>query len=85
MWATSVADWAKSASTNLIEAMLSTAAQTQVLIAIQSSVAHSTGIDEASANGLLAALKPIETMPDSIAESMVAEWQIHTNLTKKNV
>ena len=83
MWATSVADWAKSASTTLIEAMLSTAAQTQVLIAIQSSVAHSTGIDEASANGLLAALKPIETMPDSIAESMVAEWQIHTNLTKK--
>ena len=83
LWGVSIEDWARSANSTLIEAMLATAAQTQVLIAIQSLIARSKRIDDATANGLLAALKPIETMPDSIAESMIAEWQIHTNLTKQ--
>ena len=83
MWTTSIADWAKSADTTLIEAMLATAAQTQVLIAVQGSVARSEPIDDATANGLLNALKPIETMPDSVAESMVGEWQMNVSMMKQ--
>jgi hypothetical protein len=80
MWAASIADWAKSANSTLIEAMLSTAAQTQVLTAVQSSVARSERIDDATAMSLLNALKPIETMPDSLAESMVGEWQMNVQM-----
>ncbi len=80
MWATSIADWAKSANSSLIEAMLSTAVQTQVLIAVQGSVVRSERIDDATANALLHALQPIESMPDSLAESMVGEWQMHVRL-----
>ena len=83
MWATSIADWAKSANSTLIEAMLSTAAQTQVLIAVQGSVARSERIDDATANGLLEALKPIESMPDSLAESMVSEWQMNVRMMQQ--
>ena len=83
LWTTAIADWAKSASSSLIEAMLATAAQRQVLIAMQSSVARVESVDEATANGLLAALKPIETMPDAVAESMIAEWQLHRSLMKQ--
>ncbi len=83
LWATAIADWAKSANSTLIEAMLATAAQTQVLIAIQSSVAQVASVDEATANGLLISVKPIETMPDSVAESMIAEWQMHGSLMKQ--
>ncbi len=83
MWARSIADWAKSANATLMEAMLSAAAQTQVLLAIQGSVARSERIDDVTANGLLDALKPIEAMPDSLAESMVGEWQANVRMTKQ--
>ena len=83
LWTAAIADWTKSADSTLIEAMLSTASQTQVLIAIQRSVARTESMDEATANSLLAAHKPIETSPEAVAESMIAEWQTHVSVMKE--
>ena len=50
---------------------------------MQRTVSQSTRIDDATADALLAAIEPVETLPDSIANSMVAEWQIHASLMKQ--
>jgi len=83
LWTTAIADWSNSANSNLIEAMLAAAAQTQVLIAMQTGVAQSARIDGATADALLAAIKPIESMPEAIANSMLAEWQMQWNMMKQ--
>ena len=85
LWRAAIAEWAQSADSTLIEAVLSVAAQTQVLIAMQGTVVQANRIDDATAESLLAAIKPIETMPHAVANSMLAEWQTHESVIKQMI
>lgn len=79
-WKQSIADWEKSAHDTLIDAMISVAATTQVLLAMQDSAAHAERIDDVVAAAMLAVLEPVEAMPNAIGDSMLAEWQTRSAL-----
>lgn len=81
-WSRSINDWVRSADDSLIDAMISTAALSQIMIAMQDAAARSERIDDATAAAALAALAPIEAMPKAIADSMVTEWQMTSGLMK---
>jgi hypothetical protein len=83
-WTRSIDDWVKSADDSLIDAMISTAALSQVMIAMQDAVARSERIDDATAEAALAALAPIENMPQAITDSMLTEWLL-TSRTMKSL
>lgn len=81
-WSRSINDWVKSADDSLIDAMVSTAALSQIMIAMQDAAARSERIDDATAEAALAALAPIETMPKAIADSMLTEWLLTSRMMK---
>jgi len=76
-----IAIWAKlldatteRAGDGLVDAMISVAAQSQILLAVQSSVAASASLSPAAQRQLIAALAPLERMPDRIGMVMDTEW-----------
>ena len=81
-WKRSINDWVKSADDTLIDAMVSTAALSQIMLGVQDAVARSDRVDDATATAALAALVPIEAMPKAISDSLVAEWQSMSSLVK---
>jgi len=81
-WSRSINDWVKSADDSLIDAMVSTAALSQIMIAMQDAVARSERIDDATAEAALAALAAIETMPKAITDSMLTEWLLTSGIMK---
>jgi hypothetical protein len=81
-WNRSIADWVKSADDTLIDAMISIASLSQVMIGMQDSFARSERVDDATADAALAALGPIELMPMAVAETMVAEWQTMSEIAR---
>ena len=82
-WQRTINDWVKSADDTLINAMLSTAAISQALIAIQQSVALSDRIDDATANALIASLQPIETIPDAVTAALLPAWQMMSGVMRE--
>ena len=81
-WKRSINDWVKSADDTLIDAMISAAALSQDMIGMQDAAARSERIHDATANAALDALAPIESMPQAVADSIVAEWQSTSGLVK---
>jgi hypothetical protein len=75
-WQQIINDWVKSADDTLIDAMLSTNALSQTLIAVQQSAARSDRVDDAVAISMLALLTPIEQMPDLVTTSLITEWHL---------
>lgn len=81
-WTRSINDWVKSADGSLIEAMISTVTLSQVMLGMQDAAARSNRIDDATAEAALAALAPIESMPQAVAESMLMEWLMTSRMMK---
>lgn len=81
-WTRSINDWTKSADGSLIEAMISTATLSQIMLGMQDEVARSERIDDAIAEAAFAALAPIERMPQAVAESMLMEWLMTSRMMK---
>ena len=81
-WKRSINDWVKSADDTLIDAMISAAALSQVMIGMQDAVSRSERIDNSTAEAALTALVPVESMPQAVADSIVTEWQSMSALIK---
>ena len=81
-WSRSINDWVKTADDTLIDAMISTASLSQVLIGVQAAMARSERVDDAAADAAIAALAPLEMMPKAIGDTMVVEWQSTSDLVK---
>jgi hypothetical protein len=79
-WQQIINDWVKSADDTLIDAMLSTNALSQTLIAVQQSAARSDRINDTVAASMMVMLKPIELMPVAVTQSLLAEWQSSSTL-----
>jgi hypothetical protein len=74
-WQRTINHWTKSAEYTLIDAMLSAAAISQTLVAMQQSLAYADRVDDVTAAAMLESLKPIESMKETVTASLMAEWQ----------
>ncbi len=81
-WNRSINDWVKTADDTLIDAAVSIVALSQILIGMQDAISRSERVDDAAADAALKALASIESMPKAIGQTMVAEWQLVTEVTK---
>lgn len=81
-WNRSINDWVKSADDSLISAMISTVSLSQIVIAMQDAMARSERVDDATAAAALAALASIELMPKAVANTMLVEWQMTSELVR---
>ncbi len=61
---------------SLIDAMISVAAQSQLLLSVQSNVAASQGLDAGVAEQLVAALQVVDSTPDRLDSLMDIEWAV---------
>jgi hypothetical protein len=84
IWNRSVSDWAAAANGTLIDAVISSAAIGQVVFAIQTAVAQSERLDDETARALSAVLEPAASLPQSLSDAMLAEWQTRL-LTAKQI
>ncbi len=73
-WQQTINDWLKSSDDTLIDAMLSTAALSQTLIAVQQTAARAERLDDVVASSMIMMLAPIESMTDAVSKSLLAEW-----------
>lgn len=81
-WSRSINDWVKTADDTLIDAVISTASLSQILIGVQAAIARSERVDDATADAAIAALAPLEMMPKAIGDTMLVEWQSTSDLVK---
>jgi hypothetical protein len=79
-WRRSVNEWTQSADDSLIDAMLSTNAISQTLVAVQRAASRAERIDEATAASMISMLTPIESMPEAVTNSLLAEWRAMSTL-----
>ena len=82
-WGKDIDLFSATAHESLIGAMISAAALTQATLAMQNAVARTGRLDEPVALAAFAALVPVDAMPQRVAESMVAEWQLQSSMIEQ--